>query len=307
MKTELEELYIKIGTKSGTDFDLVSLGEMFNGLDGVIKEIYGLSNIQGEFTLKVKNVEEGSVILTLGGLLISNLPFEKPVDLLNFLLIAAPEIYKEISTYLATIDGIHKTVNEIGANYPVDTMVALYLLKKFVPGIINLAPKFKENNIVKSDDRIPQVYATKLHSMIVSKKFKKIVNPIIENKIEYINFNFDKNKDVITSINSSNFDGYLSDDEKILPDFINGQTVKLKGEIVAIQSTRGEILKFRALGIDSKYQLLVVRLDDGKSSENYLEFYKKMVEIEAEVFRNSMYKKPEIIIKNINLLQENLV
>jgi hypothetical protein len=154
---------------------------------------------------------------------------------------------------------------------------------------------------------MPQAYAYRLHNMVLSKKFKKIVIPIAEDKIKSIRFGTDKNFALPTTIDSSNFEGYLSEDERILSEWENGQKINLTGEIVAIQSTRGEILRFKAIEVEPKYQLLVAIPEDGKSSENYLEFYKKQVNLEAEVFRSSMYKKPEIIIKNISLMQERLI
>lgn len=309
MTSQRNNIFIEIKTDLGQSFDLVSLSEIFSGLDLVIKELYEISNINGDFNLKVDGVEEGSVIVTLYTDIISNLPFDKAQDFYNFLIVASPELYLKVSQFFSDIKNIHRTINDYFALNPLDQQLLTALFAIFVTNMVGKAQKYKNNPVVSENDKttMPQTYAYKLHNMVLSKKFKKVVLPVAEDKIKSIKFGTDRNFNASAVIDNLNFENYLSDDEKILPDFVNGQIVKLKGKIVGIQSTRGEILKFRALEIDPKYQLLVVRLDDGKSSENYLNFYKKQVNLEAEVFRNSLYKKPEIIIKEINLLQPQIL
>ena len=73
-----------------------------------------------------------------------------------------------------------------------------------------------------------------------------------------------------------------------------------------MQSTRGERIKIKINEVDPPYQLLTARPADGQDTEDYKEFYKKMVNVKAEVLRASMYKRPEIILHSVEKMEQSL-
>lgn len=108
-------------------------------------------------------------------------------------------------------------------------------------------------------------------------------------------------------IDDNNFENYLSQEEEILPELKNGDTRTLIGEIVALQSTKGEILKFKAFDLPQKYQTLVLYPRGKNKTEHYKDFYKEKVQITAEIYRKSPYKRPELLLKAIHLIQGDLL
>ncbi len=152
----------------------------------------------------------------------------------------------------------------------------------------------------------------KLHRNIhQSKKTKSFFSPILNNKVEKIslivetdNFDFYQNKKL--DIDSSNIDKFLGDEDKILPSLKNGVEVTYRGEIVTLQSNRGESLTVHISELDEYFSSFVVYPPEGQKTDAYVNYYKKECELNLEVRRKSLYQKPKFILKDIDILQKSL-
>jgi hypothetical protein len=240
--------------------------------------------------------------------IISTIPFQEVKDLLNFLQVVDQTLYSNASNFFNTIGGTHKAVNDYFRENQFDNNLVTGLMVYFIPKMIDWAGKQKSALCTKDDsgNTIPTAYASRLQQMITNGKYKRALKPLTENNISYIRLSAVKNSSAMITINESNLGDYLPEEEKILPELENGSTHNFSGEILALQSTRGETLKFKIFGIDSRFQLLTAHPEDNKKTEDYKDYYKKQVNIKAEIFRKTLYKKPEIIIRGIVLRQIEL-
>ena len=91
-----------------------------------------------------------------------------------------------------------------------------------------------------------------------------------------------------------------------MPEYINGQIYRFSGAIVTLQCVRGDYMKFKINDFDKRYNLLIAYPLDGKKTEDYTKYYKKSVNIDAEIIRESLYKKPKVKIHNIELAQKSI-
>lgn len=299
----MANLYIKFESEE-SGFDLVSLGSSLSGLDTVIRDLFEISQLQGELNIEVEEIKKGSIIPFLDISIISVIPFERIPDLLNFLFVTAPDYYKKAHIFFNEIGTMHRTANDFFNKYPLDMALSAYFASKFIPQMIKRAKKYK---IAHFDKEIPSEYSGGLHKMIHYGRFKKLVSPIVEGRFKLIKISNNELFTESTQLDNNNFELYLPEEEQILPEWKNGQVVNITGEILALQCTRGELLRFKVDGIEEKDQLLVAHPAEDKQTEDYKDFYKKKVNIYAEVYRKSIYKKPELIIKKIELQQPKLI
>lgn len=312
------DLLIKYEDKNANKngYDLGVLGESFTGFNQVFKEIFEISQLQGELVFKTTKITEGSIeVQNVLEVIVNSTPFNNVQDFLDFLQIANTHLHEQASTYFTAIGNGHKNVNDFFREYEFSGSLLSGSVSGFLSGLMvsfvvkstGWSGKLKNASLASEEvrDNIPEKTAVKLQRMISSGKFKKALKPILESGIEEISLASNNNREKII-IDETKLGNYLPDEERILPDLINGMEVTLIGEIVALQSTRGEKIKFKAEDIESKFQLLTAHPDDDKKTEDYKDFYKKQVNIKAEIFRKTLFKKPELIIKEIELSQESL-
>jgi hypothetical protein len=279
-------------------------------MNSLIKELCELSGINGDIELRTTRIEHGSVELySLFHFTLVSTPFATPQELFDFLKIAAPELLQKAQQYFSTIQGVHRDMNSYFKENPFDTEVLAGLLVTFIVGSFRWAGKQKTRPVTHDDQmgEITPRQAGKLRAMVQVGRYRKVVRPIIDGTVSELSvIAANARQDRRATINEGNIGDYLPEDAQILPELTNGSVHKLTGEVVGLQSTRGETIKVRVHGIDPSYNLLVAHPDDGQDSEDYKDFYKKPVLFTAEVFRKSMYKRPELVIKSMELHQNSL-
>lgn len=294
-------------------YDLGLLGESFVGFNDVFKELFEISNIQGDFNFRTTKITEGSIdVANVVEVVLNASPFDSPKELLDFLQIVDAQLHQQASSFFHAFGNAHKSVNDFFKEYEFTGQVLSGLISGltvlYLPKMVSWAG-LQKNQITTEDprgNRIPEHYATKLQRMVKTGKYKKALKPLSESGIKSVALSSSGKNYIQTIIDEESLENYLPEEEKILPDFENGMEVKLTGEILALQSTRGEKIKFKAHGIEQRFQLLTAHPGDDKKTEDYKDFYKKNVNLTAEIYRNSLYKKPEIIIKSIELSQMEL-
>jgi len=302
-------IYIKYqGINNQTSFDLTTLGESFIGFDIVLKNFIEISDLDGELTIRTEKISEGSVIVHIIMNLASAMPFLSIKSFIDFLAFTGGKEYALALSFFSAFENTHATINDFYNKYPADAEAINFLLGVFVGKMLEAAKHQKEPPTTESAKklRLPLTWAKKLHYMIKDKKFKKTVKPIVEGEVDKIQLSVDKYFKELTEINNENFENYLPENEKILPELENGTTHDFIAELLAIQSTKGEILKFKINNIDPHYDLLIAHPMEETNTEDYIKYYKKNVNLRAEILRKSLYKRPELRILKIENLQTDI-
>lgn len=289
-------------------FDLGLLGESFTGFNDVLKELFEISQIQGELVIKTTSITEGSIDVNNLLQVIYAIPFNNVKDFLDFLQVVDKDLYQSAGQFFNTLGHGHKTINDFFNEHQFDNALISGLVVVYFPKMISWAGKQKKKITTRDESgaTISESYAKKLKQMVDKGKYKKALKPVVENNISTIHISSTSKEKYSAIIDEENLGNYLPEEEQILPELENGTVHNFKGEILALQSTRGETLRFKILGIEPKYQLVVAHPADGKKTEDYMSFYKKQVTIKAEIYRKTLYRKPEIIILDIELMQQNL-
>lgn len=291
------------GDKGGVALDV--LGESIVGFDTVIKQTVRVLKIQGDVSVKVhiaedKSIDFGVIIDLISG--VSQIPFENVQAYLDFLALVGKQVASKGFEWGSQA---HDDLNALYARYPLDAALLGY-------GIVRLiawARKQKKAPVIQDDDgkQLPKNYAIRLHKLIKRRVFKKALVPFVEEQVSEIEIKATYKPEQPAVINNKNFEEYLSEEEQILPDYENGKVYRFVGTIVGLESSRGEYMKFKADGIKREHSLLVAFPGDDQKTEDFLEFYKKQVLIEAEVIRKSLYQKPKLVVRSIDLMQKPLM
>lgn len=297
-------LYIKYSNEVQSPIDLAVLGESLIGFQKVIKDLIQIANIDSEYSISVERITEGSIDVSTLINFASNLPFRNLADFYNFIQFIGDEVPKDLINAISIIDQSKDSIESYFAKNPVQLLVLWELIRYLVPKLIALTPRQK--GFVKLDKDLPVSYAMGLNRLINKGSYKRAIQPIIENDIAEISISADEDYKKNTIINEKNFSDYLGENEEILPELSNGARVNLTGEILAISSTKGESLRFKAIDLDKKNNLLTAYPADGKKTDDFMQFYKKRVVIQCEVVRKTMFRRPELVINDINLFQQNL-
>lgn len=303
-----ESFLITYDYKPESGFDLAALGESFMGFDAVLKEILDIAHLTDKVEIRTTRVEHNSIdVYNAIQLTIDTMPFVNVQDFLEFLRIAAPELLNDANTFFSAIHGVHRTVNDYFARNPVD-MGILGAIAGYIIGSIRVAGKLKKGTkLTKETEAASPRQVRRLRKMVEGGKYKRALSPIIEGSASRIKIAaLDTLKEGVI-ISPSNVGEYLPEDAKILPDFANGSVHTLSGELLDLSSTRGDSVKIRINGIDPENSLLSGTAADGSSIEDYARFFKQEVTIEVEISRKTMYKRPELIIRKMDLRQQPLL
>lgn len=306
-KHEYGFIFIKYDGIDASDkgsVDLSSLGTSLVGFDKLLREIIKISRIQNEISIKVSTINKGSVIVDV--LLdiktfFQQLPFDNPDDLIDFLRVVDESLWFQAVAYFQDIRNTVKTVYDFLTSHPIELVV----VSRFVEYLVSKASKCKNKQTLDSSE-LPKRIAEELHRLIQKRHlFRKPLKPIIDENVSSISISTDRSFKKKTTINEDNFHEYLGDDDKILEHLNNGEIHHLCGEITSLKSTRGDSLTFKYPYKNRNYNLDLLP-PDGSTTKKYTDFYKEKVIIDAEIIRDSMYKKPKLKLESIDFHQKKL-
>lgn len=300
-------LYIKYtgpNLNRTSEIDLKVLGESIQGFDHVLRELIHVLKIDADIEIKAAKISDGSILIKVLIALGSNAHFLHPADFLNFLQLVNSALHAEISTQLSSLSQLHEGANDLAARYPLD----FALISAAIVKLIALTRKQKTALTTQDDEGnlIPAKYPPRLRRLINDKAYRKAVKPFVEGEVARIDVSAQADFRNAAEITDENFGDYLSEDEQIFPGWENGASIDVTGKIVSLQCTRGETMKFRVTGAPRKHQLLMAYPSNGQTTQDFLGYYRKDVWIKANVARASPYQKPQLIIKEIGLVQSSL-
>ncbi len=275
-----------------SQMDLVELGNSIAGLGPLLDKIFSASKLNGELNVQTSKVEDGCILIdllidpTLGAL-----PFENVQDLLAFLQFVDYAKFLVAQSFFDTLADTHDALNKYWDKYPFDRDMLLI----FIPLAIAYSKKLKKRLDLMFNDRpVSPKLAKNLQKTVKSKSYKKMLSPFTEDHVSSIEFSQNRSFQAPATIDNSNFESYLPEDETILPRLENGDEVALTGTIVSMQHSRGDTLSFQ-FSEGSQKHTLITHPRDGETTKDYAEYYAfDSILLTAEVVRHSMYKKPKL-------------
>ena len=293
--------------QSSAGLDLDVLGESIVGFNNLIKDLGHVLKLKGEISSKARVAKDGSIIFeiyTSVATAIHTFPFENVQAFHDFLSFTGQHIVADATE---TAFQVHEDLKALYAKYPLDAA----LLGLALAGLIRWASKQKKTVTFQDENGkyIPTKYAPKLRRLVTKKKaFKKALKPFVEGQVSSIEIRPAKQSAMVAIITEENFDTYLSEDEKILPEYENGKKYRFAGTIVGLESAKGDYMKFKALGLSqTEHSLLVAYPEVSLNTEDYVDYYKKPVHIQATVMRKSVYQKPQLAVSEVELMQEPML
>lgn len=301
MKTELFIKYTGSYTENDSEIPLSDLGKSLVSFEKLVADLIKICRINGEVVVTATATREGShivdTIIHINGA-IGQLPFDSPEYLIQYLKLVGDDSWRKAAEYFNDLNNIREGLNSYFSQRPVD----FALLSGAIAYLITKAreQKFKP---VPEDTELPKRIAKELYGLIKRNGFKGFIAPIVNETAGEIEISPDKDfKYGGARINDSNFENYLTEDNEILPDFVNGVEVILEGEITSLKSTRGDSLTFQYIDSGTVYNLELFP-PNGKNTKHYVKYYKEKVRVTATVERVSMYKKPKLHLSNIEQIQ----
>jgi hypothetical protein len=281
------------------------------GFDAVLKELLNIAQIDESVQIKTSRVERGSIEVVNALILIDAMPFKSVDVFLEFLRIAAPELLNDANTFFSVLKDGHRSVNDYFAQNPVDQTVTERIVELIVTYLVSslvVSRKLKKSQIIPVDSKASDRQISRLRKMISTGKYRRALKPITEGSTSSIKVaTLSVGRKSSVTISETNVGDYLPDDSMILPEYQNGQKVHLTGELQSLQSTHGDTMKIRVNGIDPKNSLLIATPSDGVNIEDYAGYFKKQVIFDAEIFRKTMFKRPELIVEDMSLAQTVLL
>jgi hypothetical protein len=283
-----------------------SLGESMIGFHSIIDELFEISKIQGELDVKTLKIQEGSVeLINVLEVVISSAPFHSPLALYDFLEATDINLLKQAQEFFSAIGNTGKGINDfLNENNFLGSTVA-NLIPIYLTYLIGKQQGRKESD---AETKIPKRYGNRLEQLRNKNTYKRALKPLIDGEFKSIKIIAPESTtsagEVV--ISEEHLDDYLSGDSTILPEFINGKEMTMIARVVGLQSTRGETIKLRVDNIDPNNNLLVAHAPEGVGAEQFREMYGETVILSAEVYRKTMHKRPELILRSMEKHQQQL-
>jgi len=302
MKSQLK---IKYEYDLNKGFDMSTLGESMIGFQAVINELFDISKIQGELEIKTLKVKEGSVeLINVLEVIINTVPFNSVPALFDFLEATDEELLKQAQIFFGSIGNVGKGINDFFNENGFLASTVSNLIAVYITYLIGKQQGRKEAGAEKT---VPKRYANRLEQLREKNSYRRALKPITTGEfksIKIVPLAVSNPREVV--IAEEQLEDYLSGDSEILPNFINGHEVTLTARIVGLQSTKGETVKLRVDNVDPSNSLLIAHPPEGMGAEHFREMYGETVLLTAEVYRKTMYKRPELLLKTMDRHQQQL-
>jgi hypothetical protein len=305
MKAPLYFRYVGTSMDNETEIPLEDLGRSLLGFNKVIKDFTKIAGLNGEIEVRATSYKNGSLIfdtiLELN-LQVGQMPFEQIGTLLDFLKLVSIETWREAVSFFNEIkqDGFNQ-INDYFVKRPFDLAIFATLIPLLLQWIKN-----RKTRIPIEDKELSYRISKELQSLIDKGIFSDALRPLIEDSATSIEVSDnDCFENSSARIDSGDLGDYLAPEEQILPELRDGMEYTLKGEITSLKATRGDSLTFHYLDGGKPYNLDAMP-DEGKSTKDYVTFYKEHVNLTAQVERNSYFKKPKLHIRYIDLVQPTI-
>jgi|GEM_PF-6279027 hypothetical protein len=298
-----DSFVIKYEFEAAEGFDLALIGSSFMGFDKVFKQILSIAGLADKVEVRTTSVRQGSVEVFNTIFQLDPLFIQDPRHLIEFLKIAEPELIRGFNTFMA----IKSSVNEYYAKNPLDFEITLLITAYIIKSMQISGTAKKSDKVALESSQASPKQIKRLRKLVNHGYYKRALAPITHSNVTSVklrSINGKKEESVI--ITEKNVGDFLPDTEQILPQFEDGDRVNLSGELQMLGSTHGDTLKLKVRDIDPEESLLTARLVEGLDIVEFAPLFKQAVYIDAEISRKTMFKRPELIIHKMTLLQERL-
>ena len=304
MRAPLYLRYVGVDPERESEIPLEHLGRSLLGFDRAIKDLTQIVRLNGEIEIRAVAYSEGSLIVDAIlelKLAVGQLPFESIDHLLEYLQLAREDAWREAVQFFNEIQHGLNSLNDYFAKRPFDLVVYAYLISKFMDWIGS-----RMNRLPVEDEQLRARVAKELQAIIKKDVFSDALRPLIEASVSAIEVSADRKfGPAAARIDPASLGEYLNPESQILPDLHDGREYTLQGEITSLKATRGESLTFQYWDSGKIYNLDAVP-ERGKSTKDYVPFYKERVNLTAEVERTSYFRKPKLHIRDVSLEQRRL-
>lgn len=305
--------------------DIRDFWESLIGFQEFSKEILKAGKISTDIDIKVTSVRKGSIIVDIAFCTkeIHEL-FWSLQEFLYFLQIVAPEYYAQIQEQLMTIgnDAVHTWENL--ETFARQNPIAWWLIWAGIYDLIKIGfraigefqvktksieslPDTELVNIGKGKN-VPAGFLKQTKKMVESWKGIAFLEPIIDEKIQNIQIG---DTDDHEEVNEQNLWFFIGEWQEILPDLKNGSVKIFQWSFTGMQSNHGETMTFKSSEFKDKrnnYFLFSCLLPPQKKTEDFKDFYgeSKHLKLTSEIYRSSPYKKPKLILQDVEIEQTSL-
>ena len=284
----------------------------------IFKEVWKIDT--KDLDLRITWLKNGSIIIDL---IVNNIGdfvswFKNVYDFLNYLHTIDIDIYNKAVEYINTSVNSYKELENWGKNHPVALSISTLIiasygdkLTQFLKRILKISKKVKILDIENVNDdseinidwlQVKWKIAKNTKKIVNQWKFVDFLEPIAEDKVTAIDIWLEND---FEEINNNDFENLIGAWFEILPEYENGKEYDFLWSFTAMQSNTGETMTLKSSNLkdkNGKYFLLSCIPSDWHTTEEYKEFYWEsiIVNVQAEVLRASIYKKPKLIIKNVS-------
>ena len=287
------------------------LGESLIGFNKSFKQLSRVIKLNGEIELKARSTTDGSLVIDAIVQFSENLGdlFPSLQEFLEFAKIVGEDYRNEAIDFFNSITNGVNTLNDYFMKRPLDLLLLSACLAKLWNIVGKIGKERKEKEIEKIieefKDEIPERIILELSLLIKRQNFKDAIKPVIEDVAKSIEIDTNRNFTNPARIDQNNFQDFLSEEDRVLPDYEDGYVYAFDGRITSIKSTRGESLTFHFEKEGKEYNLDLYP-QEGYSTKAYLKYYKENVHILALVLRGSFYKKPRLKLQKIEFNQRQI-
>lgn len=277
------------------EVELRALGESLIGFSRITSEFSKVLGIRGEISVTATHTHEGSLIIeTLLDLQSAGVEvFDSAQALYEFLKITSQEAWEEATDVLGRIQDGYEDIEEYYAKHPVQ----LLAIAGAITWLFKKTRKQKEKPQL-DDPELPPRIANSLFELLKTKAFRRLLEPIIQDAVQSIEFSEHKDFRDAAKVDQKNLQDYLPEEEQILPHLLPDSEHQLTGEVTSMKSTRGDSLTFHYESGGKAHNLDLLP-EHGKTTKAYTGFYKERIITLVVVIRDSMYKKPKLRIETI--------
>lgn len=304
-----DSLLIKYEYPTDKGIDMKLLGESLIGFDRVLKDIIDIADLTDKVEYRINRIEHASVDIFSSLHIVSELPFDSPNDLIDFLKLAAPELVNGANNFFSFAHDAHRSVNDYFQENQFDSSIVTGLVVGFILKAFDLGGRINNGKASKEDlNAATPKQIKRLGKMVEDGRYRSAMLPMTEGDVESIQLiSLADAARPQASVSEENVGDYLPEEEKVLPHLKNGERVTLVGQLVTLNSAHGDEMYIKAFNMDKRYSTLRCMPSDDLDIEECTEFFKKYVVVEAEVYRKSLYKKPALIIHTMSAYQQTLI
>lgn len=294
------------GDATRDGFDMAVIGESMMGFNSLLKDFYKACGIDGELQVRTSEVKQGSVIIT--GQLIAEITTQliaNPDLFLEALKQVDIDLWQQLSNFLSALGNADKTINDFFKERQFTSDVVSGIIAGVAGGLLVwwLTTR-KERKLDKRLTKLEQ----KIESLRKGKRFNKALKPLQENGYDSVTYAAQTipSQQKQVTISDGDLDAILPEDDKILPEYENGNRFSATGEVKSLSSARGERVGITFHDLKFGSRTYTAFPDDKHTSASYRNLYGEVVTGEFEVYRKSMFKVPEFKIMSLEKLQTEL-